>query len=242
MLRNLSGLKGHTVGATDGKLGRVRDFYFDDTYWVVRYVVVSTGTWLAGRQVLVSPQAVDQMDWESRVLRVNLTTEQVKNSPSVDTDKPVSRRIEDELAKHFGWPLHWNPDGTPTKAGIQRAEKQVTAGSGSPHDSNVRSTKEVTGYGIEALDGSFGHVEDFIIDDGWGVRYLAVDTGNWLPGKKVLIAPQWIERVTWGERKVHIDLSREGIRQSPEYDPTVPVNREYETRLYDYYGRPKYWV
>jgi hypothetical protein len=114
---------------------------------------------------------------------------------------------------------------------------------GAEDDSNVRSCKAVTGYGVEALDGAIGHVDDFIIEDeGWGIRYMAVATRDWLPGRKVLVAPQWIYGVSWAEMKVHVDLSREAVKNSPEYDSTAPVNREYETRLYDYYGRPKYWL
>jgi hypothetical protein len=244
MLRNLTGLNGYTVRAVDGALGKVLDFYFNDAYWVVRYLVVDTKPWFPrwGRRVLISPVMVDKIDWEQRSFHVKLTTDQVRNSPSVDTDQPVSRQIEDELARHYGWPMEWNTDGTPTKTGRERAEKAVIARSDDPYGSSIRSAKEVTGYTIEALDGAIGHVLDLIVDDGWGVRYMVVDTRDWLPGKRVLIAPQWIERVSWSERTVHVDLSQEGIRQSPAYDPTAPVNRQYEARLYDYYGRPKYWV
>jgi hypothetical protein len=109
-------------------------------------------------------------------------------------------------------------------------------------DPHLRSTREVIGYHIQARDGEIGHVDDLIVDDElWYLRYLVIDTRNWLPGRKVLVAPAWAEQVSWIERKVYIDLKRETIKNSPEFDPSMPVNREYEVQLYDYYGRPRYW-
>jgi hypothetical protein len=109
-------------------------------------------------------------------------------------------------------------------------------------DSHLRSVQEVAGYHIQATDGEIGHVEDFILDDEtWMLRYVVVDTRNWLPGRKVIVPPSWVESVDWANRKVSVDFTREEVRTSPEYDPAAPVNREYEVRLYDFYGRPKYW-
>jgi len=71
---------------------------------------------------------------------------------------------------------------------------------------------------------------------------MVVGTRDWLPGKKVLIVPQWIERIYWGAEQVHVDLSKKTVKNSPEYNPSDPVNREYEIRMYDYYGQPKYWL
>jgi hypothetical protein len=117
--------------------------------------------------------------------------------------------------------------------------EEFASESGDPH---LRSTQEVLGYYIHASDGDLGHVEDFIVDDdNWTIRYMVVDTRNWLPGKKVLVAPEWITEVSWGESKVYVDLTQDAIKDSPEYDPTETVNRLYEERLYDFYGRPKYW-
>jgi hypothetical protein len=111
-----------------------------------------------------------------------------------------------------------------------------------PDDVHLRSAAEVRGYHIQGSDQAIGHVEDFIVDDGsWEIRYLVIDTNNWWFGKKVLVAPNWISRISWGERKVHVDLSRETIKNSPEWNASAAVNREYESRLYDYYGRPVYW-
>ena len=172
---------------------------------------------------------------------MNLTKEQVKNSPGIDADKPVSRQQQVDLHAYYGWPPYWSipivPPPIPVSAPLR--ETPVQQDQGDPH---LRSTKEVTGYRIQATDGEIGHVEDFILEDqDWLIRYMVVDTKNWLPGRKVLISPRWIESVSWSEKKVHLALSRESVKNSPEYDQAAPVNREYEVRLYDYYGRPTYW-
>jgi hypothetical protein len=111
-----------------------------------------------------------------------------------------------------------------------------------PDDCLLRSANELVGYHIKAVDGEIGHVEEFILDDeSWTVRYLVVDTRNWLPGKKVLVPPAWIESADCLQETVTFDLTKGQIERSPEYDPSAPVNREYENLLYDFYGRPRYW-
>jgi hypothetical protein len=242
MLRNVSGFTGYSIGARAKVLGKVRDFYFDDRFWVVRYIVVDTRSWLPGRKVLISPMVVENSDAKSKALNVNLTAEQVKNSPPIEADKPVSREMEDQLAKHFGWSRYWQPAVTIGEAAT--VERSLAEDSPEGEGSHLRSANEVTGYCLEAADGPIGRVEDIIVEDeGWGVRYLAVLAPvTALSGKKVLIAQQWITQVSWTESAVHVDVLRDAVKNSPDYDPSAPVNREYETRLYDYYGRPKYWL
>jgi hypothetical protein len=152
--------------------------------------------------------------------------------------------MEVDLADYYSWPYYWGArTGGGAAAAAALADKKIEAPESGQGDSNLRSVKVVTGYHIEAKDGAIGHVEDFILDDeDWTIRYMVVDTRNWLPGKKVLIAPCLIRSVRWDESKVHVDLPRDLVEASPEYDPSAPVNREYETRWYDYYGRPKYWT
>ncbi len=237
MLRSIKSLGGYTVQATDGGVGGVVDFFFDAYYWAVRYMVVETGSWLVGRRVLIPPLALGTPKWEKRALPVRLTRDQVKNSPPVDFDKPVSRQMEKALHNHYGWPPYWS--GTRAEAAAEviesAAEEEI--------DLTLRSTDEVIGYDIQATDGEIGHVDDFIVDDeAWTLRYLVVDTVNVLPGKKVLISPTWVRAVAWPERDVYLDLDQQTVKDSPEFDPTAPVNRAYEMRLYDYHGRPAYWT
>jgi hypothetical protein len=233
-------LRGYTIRAADGDIGKVHEFYFDDRGWIIRYLVVDTGTWLPGRRVLLSPSAMGQPDWETHVLPVGLTKGQVEHSPPIDADKPVSRQMERELHAYYGWRPYW---GSATVMAIQTEEEANQEAEQEQNDPHLRSTREVIGYHIRARDGEIGHVEDLIAnDEGWGIRYLVVDTHNWLPGRKVLVDPFWAEQVSWAERRVHVDMTREMVKNSPEFDPSAPVNREYEVRLYDFYGRPKYWM
>lgn len=241
MLRALGPITGYELQAQDGAIGRCQDFLFDDTRWRIRYMVAATGRWLPGRKVLVSPVALGRPDWEDRRLPVRLTRAQLEDAPALDEDAPVSRRWERAWFGHFGFPNYWDglgswglgapsgPQGDEVRPPEARAE-------GDPH---LRSTGEVTGYHVEAADGAIGHVAEFIVDDeDWAIRYLVVDTRNLLPGRKVLIAPEWVERVDWSRMVIAVELTRQAVRESPPWDPDAPVNREYEERLYDFYGRP----
>jgi hypothetical protein len=248
MLRNVTTLKGFTIRARDGEIGSLDQFYFDDVTWAVRYLVVNAGDWLGGRLVLVSPLAIRQAEWESKRLDVALTKKQIEDSPPIDTHKPVSRQHEAMHLGYYGYPYYWAGPNYPAGLEIQRemaveAESWQARAAKESADSHLRCTDEVTGYHIEAADGEIGHVKDFIVDDEtWAIRYLEVDTRNWWPGKKVLVSPQWISRVSWAESKVVVDLTRETIQNGPEWNDSVTVTREYENRLYDYYARSPYWT
>ncbi len=255
MLRTTKAVMGYTIRATDKDLGSVKDFYFDDHAWIIRYLIADTGNWLPGRQVLIGTEALGQPDWAEEVFPVRLTAEQIEESPDIADDSPVSLQQEEKLRAYFSWQEYWGDKpfiqpaagATFGLVGVTHAPEAVPVDveatlhvpSGDPH---LRSINEVCGYSIEVLDGNIGQVEDFVIDDtNWKLHYIIVDTGNWLPGKKVLISPEWIKQVSWADRTVALDLTQEGVKSSPEFDPSLPINREYEARLYDYYGRPKYW-
>jgi hypothetical protein len=240
-MRSVKHLEGYRLGARDGDLGKVQDCCFDDQFWVIRYLIADTSR-LFGREVMLYTDSLGVPDWADMRIPVDLTQEQVKDSPSVDLDKPVSRQHVLPLHQYYGWPLAW--DVAPGGSGAIRLDSSDTKTGASKGDPHLRSAGEVTGYGIVAKDGEIGHVEDFIVEIGfsWSVRYAVIDTRNWLPGgRKVLIAPAWIEKVDWPSKKVHVGLTREAIKKSPPFDATQPVNREYESKLYDYYGRPVYW-
>jgi len=254
MLRNVKDLQGYTIQATNGDIGSVRTFYFDDRDWRIRYLVVDTGNWLPGKRVLLSPESLHSPLLDTEYLPVNLTRDQVRDSPDIDTDRPVSRQQEVALHNHYNWPAYWTmydpfvaqdlvarPGGPPVPPpGMSAATPDLI--DAQHHDVHLHSMREVIGYYIQASDGQIGHVEDFIIEtDTWAVRYCVIDTRNWLPGKKVLVAPDWIREVNWTDSQVHIELSRDQIKDSPEFDASTPVNRDYELKLYDYYGRPTYW-
>jgi hypothetical protein len=239
MLRSIEELYGYTIHATDGEIGKVREFYFDDEFWTIRYLVLDTGGWLSGRQVLIAPAAFGQPDWGSHTFPLRLTKQEVEDSPPISADQPVSQQLQLDLHGYYGWPHYWAGTGIGMPFVVTPPRPYEEDNPGDPH---LRSSREVIGYHIQAADDEIGHVEDFIVqDNGWVIRYMVVDTHNWLPGKKVLVATDWIEAVNWAERQVHVGLRRENIEEGPEFEPGMPVSRTYEQRLYDYYGRPVYW-
>lgn len=260
MLRKAHDMFGFQMRATDGDIGRVEDFYFDDDQWQVRYFVVNTGSWLFGRRVLIAPQAIEAPLWEEEVLPVHLTKEMVKNSPEVDLDKPVTAQMHSELHEHYGWTDLWSRPSfytfpgsvtgvmaPPPPPGVAVMEKEMAGpaqeGAAERGDPHLRSLKAVLGYDIAATDGEIGHVEDFFVDESdWTIRYVLIDTRNWLPGRKVLISPSWVNRVNWRDSQIHVDVPRKRIEESPEYDTAGPIHRSYETHLYEYYDVPGYWI
>jgi PRC-barrel domain len=246
MLNNAKTLKGYRLHSLDGEIGKVKEFYFDDKFWTIRYLVADTGNWLMDRQVLISPYALAAVNKEKQNIAVDLTKKQIEDSPSIFSDKPVSRQYEVDYYGYYGWPMYW---GGPYMWGpypyiMRDPEKSAGTPKGEKAwDPHLRSTQRVSGYNIQAKDGEIGHVEDFIIDDEtWAIRYLIIDTRNWWPGKKILISPRWIERVSWSESKVFVNLSRATIKQSPEYNEDSPLSREYEAELHRHYNRQGYWV
>jgi hypothetical protein len=237
MLRSLKDLERYTVTVRDGDLGKVVDFLIDDEHWMVRHLVVETGRFLAGRRVLISPISFQAADWSNHCFHVNLTMDLVKNSPSVDTALPVSRQHEWDNYRYYGYPAYW---GDPMLWSL--GDSDAPAKSVKADDIHLRSAREVRGYHVDGQGDDVGHVDDFVVDDLlWGVRYLAVATSAWWFSKKVLISPDWATRIDWAEGKVFVAQSGEAIKASPEWDPEAPINREYEVRLFDYYGRPLYW-
>ena len=245
MLRSLKSLERFDILARDGKIGSVFDFFFDDSDWTLRYLVVTAGSWLSGRKVLVAPEALETPLWEQEKFPVSLTRKQVEDSPEIDTEKPVSREQQGLLHRYYGWALHWNiwapkPGGESDDILAAMARKRF--GGAGLDEPNLRSARDVQGYGLEAKDGVFGEVEDLIIDDkDWVIRYIVVDTGRWMPGRKVIISPDWVSEIDWSTNTVRVALFKEEVVKSPEYEPERVLNRRYEEILYEHYGRPEYW-
>lgn len=252
MKRTIKNLLGFTMGATDGEIGKVTDFYFDDVTWTIRYLVVETGNWLSNRKVLISPEAVLQCDWENEIFPVNLTKEQIENSPDIDTDQPVSRQQEIDLYTHYPWANYWDGGlwaggiGTTgmmmpmSSISIQEAveNSKNTAYAEADADPHLRSAKRLQGYTISAVDDTIGDVEDFLVDDSnWRIYFMVVDTGNWFPGKKVIISPELINEINWATSEVTVNASVEQVKNSPEYDASKHLTTEYESNLQNYYGR-----
>jgi hypothetical protein len=251
MLMNTKHLKDFVIRATDGELGTVEDCYFDDETWAIRYLVVNTGSWLNGREVLISPISVVATDWQAKRLDVSLTKERVEKSPDIHRHKPVSRQHEAEFSGYYGYPYYWGGPNmwgaayypgavctvpSPNETRADRFQRESA-------DSHLRSVNAVNGYYIAAADGEVGHVDGFVLDDeAWAIRYMEVATRNWLPGKKVLVSPAWIERVSWVDSKVYVGVTVDAIKTAPYYVVSRPIARDYEEQLHSHYGRPPYWL
>ena len=249
MLHSAHQMNGVRLDAKDGEVGKIKDCYFDDQKWVIRYLVVDTGGWLTRRLGLISPISVTGFEPDDRLVRVDLTREQVEHSPDIDTERPVARQHEISFLDYYHYPYYWygplpwglvaipseiapvaSERALPAEV-RERVEQEKQSGA-----SNLRSAAEVRGYVFHARDGSIGEVEDLLFDDrGWAVRYLVVDTRKWLPGRRVLIDPQWIERIEWPAGEVYVNATRQAVESSPEYDPSMTLSSDYEERLRRHY-------
>jgi hypothetical protein len=220
MKERLSVLRGGPVRARDGDIGTIRDFYFDDEAWTVRFAVVDAGKWLPGRQVLIPLWALEAPEWSQARVPVRLTREQVKQSPDVDSERPVSRRIERSALGYYGYPVYWTGPALwgPVAAPGLLAELPPPAWEAGPEDdeTHLRSCNEVRGYHIHARDGAIGHVDDFVVDDAtWTIERLLLDTSNWIGGRAVLIPRTAVEDVSWADARIVLAMTRDEIARSP---------------------------
>lgn len=251
MLWNASVIKGYAVAASDGRLGSVSDFLFDDASWSVRWLVVDTGKWLSGRKVLLPPSVLGHLDPGGREFSVGLTMQQVKNSPDINTDRPVSRQLESNVYDYYGWMPYWGGTGfymggygyagasiaMSPSSGSRRREGAITEAQREADDPRLRSVAAVTGYHIRARDGEIGHIEDFLVDDAdWSIHYLIVDTKNWWPGKKVLIPPRLAQGIDWTDKLMNLNVDRQKVKDSPEYDASTTLDGAYEKYIHGHYG------
>jgi hypothetical protein len=223
MLINLKKICGHKLSAIDGEIGHVKDFYFDDTTWAVRYLVADTGSWLRDRQTLLSPYAFGRFDLDAKVLPVCLTKRQIENSPPLDTHRPVSRQYEENYYRYYGWPTYWQGNSVwgaseyPVMMPVSPRESMGVYEYDRWDDIHLRSAKTVHGYNIEATDGTLGTVSGFLVDDkNWKIRELTVETGHWYAGKEIRICPSKIQRISYLESKVFVNLSKADIKATAE--------------------------
>ncbi len=245
MLRSIENLQDYKIQAADGEIGKISSLIFNEKHWRIRYLVIDVGSWLMGRQVLIPPTAVLDIDSSNHKLFLSLTKSQIENSPNVAEDAPISREIEAALHKYYQWRPYWGVINDPLAFGAhlrnpavmeKDANQDETKDNGLDLENHLRSTSEVTGYHIQAIDGEIGHINDFLFDDKeWRIRHLVVDTGNWLPGKKVLLAPPWIQRIQWAAQKVHFALSKDSVQHSPPFDSSFLDTDDYEEAMLDHY-------
>lgn len=246
MLLAESALKGYAIEADDGSIGTVHDCLFDETTWKLRWLVIDTRSWLMGRKVLIHPSAAGQPDIADLRLPVHLTKAQIKASPAISFDLPVSEQIEKEMYGYYGWEPQWGvgasyigPDHGDSKV-LERLDSEYKTGLGDG-DPKLQSVAAITGCPVEATDGSIGHVQDCLIDGTtWDVRYLIVNTSNWWFGQHVLLSPHAVRQITWAPRKVLLNVTRDRVKNSPPWSPIDLIDESYQRRLHGYYDWPGY--
>jgi hypothetical protein len=226
MLQSLNEVIGYAMSAYDGDIGECSDFLFEDRPWTVRYMVADTRHWLPGRKVLIPMIALSQPDDMARRLQVDLTIQQVKDSPPLSEDEPVSRQYEKVTFLFYGWPAYWaeSSDGPEST------------------ESFLRSVKEVTGYFIQTPDKGVGYLRSLIFDNTiWAIRYLDCIFKKDSKEKALLIASDWVDSVDWLNKTIHIEMPFELIQRCPSYDSSKRITRSQEVELYDHFGREYYW-
>ena len=245
MLFNVNDLKGFELRATDGEIGKTIDFLFDDEQWAIRYMDARAGNWLTGQRVLISPISLGSPDWEAEQIPVHLSQEQIRNSPSLATDQPVSRRFEQRFFSYYGYGYYWMGDQI-WGAGMYPAELENVANElgavEDEGDEHLRSVDEVAGYNVIAGGENTGEVDGFLVEDRtWKIRYIVVDTGRWLSHHRVVIPSHWITAISWAEHSVEVSVSGEQLESAPVYPDDGPVTREYEEQYFSHFGREPYW-
>lgn len=232
----LSNLTGYRLLAQDGGIGKLKQIYFDDQYWIVRYFAVHTGLWLTGKDVLIMPSLISNVDEKSNGLSVELSREKIQYCPPVDTALPISRQYEQDFFHYYGLKPYWNENPPFGRKPVPSAHS--SADDMKPENSYLHSSEDIKGFHIHTLDGEIGHVEDIILEaPEWTIRYLEVDIRNPLFGKKVLVSPTWFNSVDWSREAVFVDLTKESIESAPAYDPAKVISRNYQVALYEHYGK-----
>ncbi|GEM_PF-136436 len=247
MQQAASGMIGFAIKGTDGELGKLVDFYFDDVTWTLRYMAVETGEWMKGKEVLISLSEIGRPDWASHVFPVALNRNQVRKSPVIQTARDIDSKYEAALHSYYSWNTYWGGGfyvlpgyGLDMNLSSTGNEDDEPKSKSQKINHNLRSMKEIKGYQIHAKDGSIGHVEDFIINkDKWDIRHLVIDMGKLMKGKKVLISPCWINSVNWDEGEVFVDLALDAVKRSPVYDPSKPFSLDYEELLLNHFRKPE---
>lgn len=260
MLFAVSGLENCPVKASDGDVGAVKDFLFDDQTWTIRWIVVDASHWLPGRQVLIHPSAFAPLELppkpalpmmspgDSLELAVNLTKHEIEAGPHLGEDEPVTRDMEALLYDYYAWDPYWGPTHF-GGAALPNAEAPIVGDAAGreaelpPVDGaeRVHSAASFKGYAVHALDGDIGHIENLLADDTkWEIRYLVIATRNWWPGKVVQLAPYAVKAVDWFGQRVAMNVSREQVRSAPEWDPAALADEASEDALHRHFGWPGY--
>lgn len=254
MLHSFRDLEGRRLCIEKRPVGRIKQIFFDDQKWAIRYLVAVSGFWPIRNYLLIPPQKTTGITKEEDI-QLSITEAEFEKCPTIESDKPVSRQKEAEFCMRYRWPMYWTGAGVHGAAATAETLRKAHCESvgqneptdksliGKSSDPHLRSSAEVLGYRVETKIKKFGSVFDLIIDEGdWTLRYFSIDTVKWWPSRHVLLAPSWISSISWNKRSLIVNLSDEDIKSAPAYDRHVPITRDYEERLYSHYQHPDYWT
>jgi hypothetical protein len=262
MLFAVGGLVGCAVKASDGDVGSVKDFLFDDENWKIRWMVVSAGKWLPGRQLLIHPSAIAPLTLPAKPqfpmmspgdrleLAVNLTKREIEQGPYSAEDEPVNKDMEALLYDYYGWDPYWGATHFGAEL-MPNAEERIVdavarrdAGDvippvdGGDHLHSVAAFKD---YYVHAVDGDIGHVENLLADDAnWEIRYLVIATRNWWPGKIVQLSPYAVKNIDWFGQHINMNVTRDQVRSAPAWDPLAMMDEAREEEFHRHFGWPGY--
>ena len=235
MLRCLSSILGYKVGVGATSFGHVKDFYFDDRGWTVRYLLIKPLRRYGLDKLLLSPSSLGELKDADKVVPAIVPVEKMLSAPKQEEELTVSRQYEIALSEHYGWPFYWDGKLTSTTPLVTLPDEVVLP----EGDPNLRSAVEVMGYTVQANDDTVGHIDDFVVStETWCVESVVVDTRDWLPDRKVTLSHRKVERIDWQSGTIFIPSKTEDVEKLAAFDERAPVNRKVEVRFYDYCGRP----
>jgi hypothetical protein len=245
MLRQIRELGTYRLHATDGDIGHLEQFYFDDRDWKIKYFVVDIGTWLHGKKVLMLPSAITGVDAPTRTIITAFTKQQVQESDDIGKHKPEGLEQPHDYFLYLGWPHYVAnalsdsehgpvPGGAPDPVKGKISEHSIRAA----YDEHLRSSKVVSRYHVMAVDGEIGQIEDGTVDDQtWTIQYLVSTVRTWWSAKRVLLPTEWIRLVSATESNVYVYLTRNSIATAPAFDPEKPLTLGLENDLHRHYRK-----
>jgi len=242
MKRSLKTLIDYKIQTTDQVEGKINDFLFDEKSWVIRYMKSDFGNFISPQKVLVPQVFLESPNWHDHSFPIEISSKEIDRCPDIEEHQTVSRKYEEILFEHYDLKPYWYSAYTVPIASSFYPPRPLKTPTKNIEEENIdtilRSFEEVKGYHIQAIDGKIGHIEDLIIDDDdWQIVYVVIDTSNWLPwSKKVLIAIDWMDNISYEKREVKISLHKDAIKNAPEYDESQTIDELFEKSMYDFYS------
>jgi len=210
----MNSLVGDRIIAEDGAAGTALDFTVNCVNWHISELVTSVGSWWRSYEVRIPRVSLQRPVGATGMLPVSLTKKQIKESPTTGDSGAFQREMKNDLLA-VGVPVPELSTPQPIR------------------------WNTIVAYRAHVLDGPVGTLRDLILDDeNWHIRYLVVELALEGTSHQTLVSSDWVSSIHPDKSSVSLNLSIRELIGSPEYDPKVPVNRDIEGKLYDYYGQP----